>query len=115
MHQKVDVDIADVSNRTAADGMLSMQALKAGIQSRVVALVETILEQNSITVKVYPETRLADVGLTSMDMVNLMLGVEAEFDLTIPQAEITPENFCSIKALERMLIHQLALEPAVEI
>jgi acyl carrier protein len=102
-------------SRTAADGMLSMQAIKAGIQSRVVALVETILEQNSIAVKVHPETRLADVGLTSMDMVNLMLGVEAEFDLTIPQAEITPENFCSIKALERMLIHQLAFEPVVEI
>jgi hypothetical protein len=43
-----------------------------------------------------------------------MLGVEAEFDLTIPQSEITPENFCSIKALQRMLTHQLALESAVE-
>ena len=94
--------------------MLSMQALKAGIQGRVLILVETILQQNSIAVKVRPETRLADVGLTSMDMVNLMLGVEAEFDLTIPQSEITPENFCSIKALERMLINQLSLEAAVE-
>jgi acyl carrier protein len=99
---------------TAADGMLSMQALKPEIQSRVLALVATILQQNSITVEVRPETRLADVGLTSMDMVNLMLGVEAEFDLTIPQCEITPENFCSITALERMLVHQLALEPVVE-
>jgi len=99
---------------TAADGMLSMQAHKAEIQSRVLALVATILQQNSITVEVRPETRLADVGLTSMDMVNLMLGVEAEFDLTIPQCEITPENFCSINALERMLIHQFALESAVE-
>ena len=94
--------------------MLSMQALKAGIQGRVLILVETILQQNSIAVKVRPETRLADVGLTSMDMVNLMLGVEAEFDLTIPQSEITPENFFSIKALERMLINQLSLEAAVE-
>ena len=91
-----------------------MQALKAGIQGRVLALVETILEQNSVVVEVHSETRLADVGLTSMDMVNLMLGVEAEFDLTIPQSEITPENFCSIKALERMLLNQLALESAVE-
>ena len=96
------------------NGMLNMQARKAEIQSRVFALVATILQQNSIAVEVHPETRLADVGLTSMDMVNLMLGVEAEFDLTIPQSEITPENFCSIHALERMLIHQLALEPAVE-
>jgi acyl carrier protein len=98
---------------TATDGKLSMQALNAKVQDRVLALVETILEQNSIAVKVHPESRLADVGLTSMDMVNLMLGVEAEFDLTIPQSQITPENFCSIKALERMIINQLRPEKAV--
>jgi acyl carrier protein len=99
-------------NRTLADGKLSMQALNAKVQDRVLALVETILEQNSIAVKVHPESRLADVGLTSMDMVNLMLGVEAEFDLTIPQSQITPENFCSIKALERMIMNQLQPEKA---
>jgi acyl carrier protein len=42
-----------------------------------------------------------------MDMVNLMLGVEAEFDFTIPQPEITPENFQSVKTLERMIVAQL--------
>ena len=63
-----------------------------------------ILKQNSITVQVDPDSRLVDVGLTSMDMVNLMLGVEAEFDFTIPQSEITPENFQSIKTLELMIV-----------
>jgi len=53
---------------------------------------------------------LVDIGLTSMDMVNLMLGVEAEFDFTIPQAEITPENFQSVKTLERMIVAQLEPE-----
>ena len=47
-----------------------------------------------------------------MDMVNLMLGVEAEFDFTIPQAEITPENFQSIRTLELMIVRQLQLETA---
>ena len=42
-----------------------------------------------------------------MDMVNLMLGVEAEFDFTIPQTEITPENFQSVETLERMVATQL--------
>ena len=53
-----------------------------------------------------------DVGLTSMDMVNLMLGVEAEFDFTIPQDEITPENFQSVKTLELMIASQLQPEAA---
>jgi acyl carrier protein len=84
-----------------------MQALTTDIRSRVMALVKAILEQNAITATVDPDTRLVDVGLTSMDMVNLMLGVEAEFDFTIPQPEITPENFQSVKSLEAMVIGQL--------
>jgi acyl carrier protein len=36
-----------------------------------------------------------------------MLGVEAEFDFTIPQSEITPENFQSVETLERMVAIQL--------
>ena len=85
------------------NGKLSMQAVGADVQGRILALVETILKQNSIDVRVDPESRLVDVGLTSMDMVNLMLGVEAEFDFTIPQCQITPENFQSVKTLERMI------------
>jgi acyl carrier protein len=86
---------------------LKMQNFDADVQNRILALVKAILEQNAITAEVHPESRLVDVGLTSMDMVNLMLGVEAEFDFTIPQAEITPENFQSIKTLQRMIVGQL--------
>jgi acyl carrier protein len=84
-----------------------MQAFRSEIRNRVMALVKAILEQNAISAAVDPDTRLVDVGLTSMDMVNLMLGVEAEFDFTIPQSEITPENFQSVKALEAMIAGQL--------
>jgi acyl carrier protein len=89
-----------------------MQTTNIDVQGRIFALVERILEQNSIAVEVYPESRLVDVGLTSMDMVNLMLGVEAEFDMTIPQSEITPENFQSVKTLELMIVNHLLSEKA---
>jgi acyl carrier protein len=78
------------------------------IQGRIVALVKSILEQNAITAEVAPDTKLVDAGLTSMDMVNLMLGVEAEFDFMIPQDQITPENFRSVETLERLVAGQLA-------
>ncbi|MGB9114535.1 phosphopantetheine-binding protein [Bradyrhizobium sp.] len=87
-----------------------MQAFSADVQDRILALVKSILEQNAITTEVNPGSLLVDVGLTSMDMVNLMLGVEAEFDFTIPQSEITPENFQSVETLQRMIVSQL--EPA---
>ena len=86
------------------------QATNADVQNRILVLVKLILQENSITAELDPQTRLVDVGLTSMDMVNLMLGVEAEFDFTIPQSEITPENFQSVETLQRMIVSQL--EPA---
>jgi acyl carrier protein len=84
-----------------------MQSADSEIFSRLMALVRDILAQNSITAAVAPDALLVDIGLTSMDMVNLMLAVEAEFDFTIPQAQITPENFRSVQTLERLVAEQL--------
>jgi acyl carrier protein len=84
-----------------------MPTCNGDIQKRVITLVKSILAQNAITVEVNAESLLVDVGLNSVDMVNLMLGVEAEFDFTIPQAEITPENFQSVKTLQQMIVAQL--------
>ena len=89
-----------------------MQAFNANVQDRILVLVRAILEQNAITAEVKPQSRLVDIGLTSMDLVNLMLSVEAEFDFTIPQAQITPENFQSVETLEAMIIGQLQPEAA---
>ena len=89
-----------------------MQAFDTDVRDRVIKLVKGILEQNSLTANIAPQAKLVDAGLTSMDMVNLMLGVEAEFDFTIPQSEITPENFQSVETLERMVATQLQLAAA---
>ena len=89
-----------------------MQAFDTELRNRIIKLVKGILAQNSLSAEVTPHAKLVDVGLTSMDMVNLMLGVEAEFDFTIPQSEITPENFQSVETLERMVATQLRLANA---
>ena len=85
-----------------------MHAANADVENRLLVLVESILEQNAITAQLTPATLLVDAGLTSMDMVNLMLAVEAEFDFTIPQSEITPENFQSVETLKALVVGQLA-------
>jgi acyl carrier protein len=84
-----------------------MQSQNADVRTRIIALVKVILEQNAISAEVTPEALLVDVGLTSVDMVNLMLGVEAEFDFAIPQDEITLENFQSVETLQRMVLREL--------
>jgi acyl carrier protein len=84
-----------------------MQYANAYVQDRVLFVVKSVLEQNAIKADIQPESRLVDIGLDSMDMVALMLKVEAEFDLTFPQPEITPENFQSVKARDLMILNQL--------
>ena len=96
----------------ATGGTFKMQTSSRSVQDRILGLVRDILRQNAIAADVSPESRLVDVGLTSMDMVNLMLGVEAEFDFTIPQNLITPENFQSVKTLELMIASQMRTEAA---
>jgi acyl carrier protein len=88
-------------------GRIEMEIFGGSIQDRVLSVVRSILEKNAIDADIHPESRLVDIGLTSMEMVELMLKVEAEFDMTIPQPEITPENFQSVKTLELMIAHQL--------
>jgi acyl carrier protein len=88
-----------------AIGRIEIEVFAATIQHRVLSIVRSILEKNAIDPDVHPESPLVDIGL--MEMVELMLKVEAEFDLIIPQPQITPENFQSVKTLELMIANQL--------
>lgn len=76
-------------------------------EDRIVTHVQRLLEERSITGPVSPEDDLREVGLTSLDMVNLMLAVEAEFDLMIPVEDITPANFRSVAAISGLIIKLL--------
>ena len=79
----------------------------ATTRARVTQMVGGVLDGKGVSRAVAPDERLVDAGLTSMDMVNLMLAVEAEFDLLIPPGDITPDNFrtvASIAALVERLV-----------
>ncbi len=49
------------------------------------------------------EAVLRDAGLTSIAAVKLMLAIEAEYNLGIPDAELTPGNFATINSIEAMI------------
>lgn len=77
------------------------------VRNRLLSIISSILAQNELTADFGPESHLVDIGLNSIDMVAVMLRVEAEFDFTIPQPEINPENFQSVRTLELMILNQL--------
>src|ERR1700722_20520999 len=70
---------------------------------RVISVVQRLLTQRSISRTVAPADVLRDAGLTSMDMVNLVLAVETEFDVMIPESRITPANFRSVTAISSLI------------
>jgi acyl carrier protein len=81
--------MADRSSNSAAD--------------RVISVVQRLLTQRSINRSIAPADDLRDAGLTSMDMVNLVLAVETEFDVMIPESSITPANFRSVAAISSLI------------
>jgi acyl carrier protein len=72
-------------------------------RERVAALVQERLARRAITKPVAADDDLRESGISSLDMVNLVLAVEAEFGLTIPEADMTPTNFRSIVAIEALV------------
>jgi len=80
-----------------------------GLRERLIGLVKTVLGAGSPISDPFPvERQLSELGVSSLKMVNLMLAVEVEFDVAIPQADITPENFHSILAIEALVARTLA-------
>jgi acyl carrier protein len=69
----------------------------------VTEVVRRMLVERSIDGTVTADADLRELGLTSLDMVDLVLSVECEFDLQIPEAQITPANFRSISAIDALV------------
>ena len=73
------------------------------VNERVAALVRALFTKRGIDRDVARDGDLGESGLSSLDLVNLMLAVEAEFDLNIPEQEMRPANFRSIARIEALI------------
>jgi acyl carrier protein len=81
------------------------------VADRVAALVRKVLDREEINRAVAPDDDLRASGLSSLGLVNLMLSVETEFDLKIPERDMTPTNFRSITRIAE-LVDTLSQAPA---
>lgn len=72
-------------------------------RERLIAIVRQILGPAATASPMPIDARFSELGLNSIKMVSLMLAIEMEFDLAIPQEDITPENFASIATVETMI------------
>jgi acyl carrier protein len=71
------------------------------IQDRVKEIVVTLLPEGAPAVT--NEDALVNLGINSLSMVNLLLEIEAAFNITIPPKLVTPANFRSVNSLTQLV------------
>ena len=80
-----------------------LDRLNSPVTERVAVLVRQILTKRGVERAPGRDEDLTEAGLSSLDMVNLMLAVESEFEVKIPDRDMTPANFRSIGRIEALL------------
>ena len=85
-----------------------MSAHPVTLNERIVTQVISVLARRHpgkslVAADVTPERELRELGLDSLATVNLMLAIESEFDIFIPQADMVPQNFRSVNAIAAMV------------
>jgi acyl carrier protein len=73
------------------------------VSERITAVAIRMLAKRGNNTVPAPQANLRDAGLTSLDMVNLILAIEGEFDIEIPQSAMSPENFDTMAAIEALI------------
>ncbi|WP_245524284.1 phosphopantetheine-binding protein [Methylobacterium nonmethylotrophicum] len=74
------------------------------ITHRTMSLAKGILADQSRDLAFEPDDALLDIGLSSLDLVNLMISLEVEFDVMIPSTQINPQNFRSVQSIAIMVL-----------
>jgi acyl carrier protein len=72
-------------------------------RDKIMAIVDNLLALRAKPRALALDDSLRDAGLTSLDMANMVLKVEAACNVTIPDRDITPANFRSIAAIDRLV------------
>jgi len=77
---------------------------RAALTDQVVDIVRQVMPAQSALANLAADADLYNAGLTSMAMVKLMLAVEVAFDVAIPDADLHPDNFRSVVAVEALVV-----------
>ena len=83
-----------------------MDVMTIDVAAIEVGIRRLLHENGKLTIdlrKLKDSDDLYDHGLSSLATVGLMVAIEAEFDIEIPDALLTRDNFRSVGALTRMV------------
>lgn len=88
---------------SSGDGFALGAVSDDSVRSRLVGVVGALMRRRQLALPSDLDQSLRDAGLKSLDLVNMMLAVEDEFGIEIPQDLLTIDNFRTIRTIEQLL------------
>lgn len=82
------------------------------VRAKISEMVLNLTRRRQLSAPSTIDQNLRDLGLKSLDLVNVMLAVEEEFDVEIPQNQLTMDNFQSIRTIERLVTEVIMADAA---
>jgi acyl carrier protein len=70
---------------------------------RITAMVRKLLAKRGVDRAIGRDDDLSQIGLSSLDIVNLMLSVESEFGIAVPERKMVPSNFRSLARIDALV------------
>ena len=82
---------------------------RASIEARVKALLaeRLLAAESGSAAAIADDATLAELGLDSTAILSLVVGLEDEFDIEIPDREINPDNFGKVDGICRYVADRL--------
>jgi acyl carrier protein len=78
-------------------------AAEDGSAGRLKKVLRTQARFLSAGADIEPDMPLASLGVDSLDIIELVVKMEGEFDLDIPAQQVTPETFATPASIWRLL------------
>jgi acyl carrier protein len=75
---------------------------RPNLNNRIAEMAREALNESASSA-IGPDQDLRSMGLTSMGMVKLMMAVEVAFNISVPDDDLHPDNFRSVRAIEALV------------
>jgi acyl carrier protein len=75
---------------------------RPNLNNRIAEMVRQVMNETART-SIGLDQDLRSMGLTSMGMVKLMMAVEVAFNISVPDDDLHPDNFGSVRAIEALV------------
>ena len=72
---------------------------RPNLNNHIVEIAREAMKERAPTGPLGLDDDLRKLGLTSMGMVKLMLAIEVAFDLSVPDEDLHPDNFRSVRTI----------------